>query len=119
MPAIFSRALAGAAAVALAGAVTASDVDVADAPSPARQRELVAFLRHDCGSCHGMRLTGGLGPQLTPDALRVKPTESLVATIIAGRAGTPMPPWRPFLSDTEAQWLVTRLLDGIADDADR
>jgi cytochrome c55X len=59
-----------------------------------------------------MRLTGGLGPPLTPQALRDKPSDSLVATIVSGRAGTAMPPWRPFLSEAEAAWLVARLREG-------
>ena len=82
------------------------------APAVSRQREIVRLLRQDCGSCHGMRLTGGLGPPLTPQALRDKPSESLVATIVSGRAGTAMPPWRPFLSEAEATWLVARLREG-------
>jgi len=90
-----------------AGAPTTSGTP--DAP---RQRELVRLLRQDCGSCHGMRLTGGLGPPLTPQALRDKPSDSLVATIVSGRAGTAMPPWRPFLSESEAAWLVARLREG-------
>jgi cytochrome c55X len=61
-----------------------------------------------------MRLTGGLGPPLTPQALRDKPADSLTATIVAGRAGTAMPPWRPFLSEAEAAWLVERLQQGDA-----
>ena len=78
-------------------------------PDAARQNELLRLLRQDCGSCHGMRLTGGLGPPLTPQALRDKPADSLAATIVGGRAGTAMPPWRPFLSEAEAAWLVERL----------
>ena len=35
------------------------------APPPERQRELAHLLQRDCGSCHGGRLTGGLGPALT------------------------------------------------------
>jgi len=74
-------------------------------------------LKQDCGSCHGMRLTGGLGPALTPEALRTKPAESLVATIVSGRPGTAMPPWRRFVSEAEARWLVARLLTGATDDS--
>src|SRR6266508_777239 len=86
-----------------------------DPPPPARQRELIRLLKQDCGSCHGMRLTGGLGPALTPQALRDKPAESLASTIVAGRAGTAMPPWRPFLTASEAEWLVARLQRGDTD----
>src|SRR5512139_3637411 len=86
------------------GAAAAAPVNAA-APDAARARELIALLRQDCGSCHGMRLTGGLGPALTPEALRAKPAESLAATIVSGRPGTAMPPWRRFVSEAEAQWL--------------
>jgi len=78
-------------------------------PSAARQRELLALLRDDCGACHGMRRTGGLGPALTPAALRDRPDDSLVATVLSGRSGTAMPPWRPFMSEADAVWLVARL----------
>jgi cytochrome c55X len=98
--------LASAAILALAAPAAAQGVDAA------RAAELVRMVRQDCGSCHGMRLTGGLGPPLTPQALHDKPSESLVATIVGGRAGTAMPPWRPFLSEAEAAWLVARLREG-------
>lgn len=77
---------------------------------PERQRELVRLVRQDCGSCHGMTLQGGLGPALTPAALHDKPAESLVATIVGGRPGTPMPPWRQFVSEREAGWIVHQLM---------
>jgi cytochrome c55X len=92
--------------------VEAAAPTASGAPDASRQREIVRLLRQDCGSCHGMRLTGGLGPPLTPQALRDKPSDSLVATIVSGRAGTAMPPWRPFLSEAEAAWLVARLREG-------
>lgn len=85
------------------------------APAPARQREIIAMLRQDCGSCHGMTLRGGLGPALTPQALADKPPDMLRATILNGRAGTPMAPWRLFLSDAEAAWLVQQLRQGLPD----
>jgi len=72
-------------------------------------------LKQDCGACHGLRLTGGLGPPLTPRALKDKSAGSLVATIVSGRPGTAMPPWRPFLSEAEAEWLVARLQKGETD----
>lgn len=87
---------------------------VASEPTPERQKELVRMVRQDCGSCHGMTLNGGLGPALTADALKARdiPKESLVATIIGGRQGTPMPPWHRFLTEAEADWIVDRLLEG-------
>lgn len=68
------------------------------------------LVRQDCGSCHGMTLRGGLGPALLPDNLRDKPADSLVATIVGGRPGTPMPPWKQFLTEDEAQWIVDQLM---------
>jgi cytochrome c55X len=59
-----------------------------------------------------MRLTGGLGPALTREALADKPVDSLAATIFHGRPGTPMPPWRRMLSEPEAQWIAERLVAG-------
>lgn len=84
----------------------AADLDAA------RQREITHLVRQDCGSCHGMTLAGGLGLPLRPEALRDKPQESLVATILYGRPGTAMPPWAPFLSEAEAEWVVDMLLKG-------
>lgn len=81
-------------------------------PTVQRQKELVHLVRQDCGSCHGMTLKGGLGPALTPGALRDKPAESLVATVIGGRPGTPMPPWHRFLTEAEAEWVVDQLING-------
>jgi len=81
-----------------------------------RQAELVRLVRQDCGSCHGMTLAGGLGPALLPPLLRDKPAESLVATILYGRPGTPMPPWGAFLNENEARWIVDNLQKGFPDE---
>jgi cytochrome c55X len=108
-------AIAAAGGAAVEGPVAAVALAAAAAPDAPRARELLRLLKQDCGSCHGMRLTGGLGPALTPEALRTKPAESLVATIVSGRPGTAMPPWRRFVSEAEAQWLVARLLAGATD----
>ena len=75
------------------------------------------MVRQDCGSCHGLTLKGGLGPALTPAALAGKPPEGLVATIIAGRPGTPMPPFRSILREDEAEWIVERLMEGFPEDS--
>ena len=81
-------------------------------PAPDRQRELVNMVRQDCGSCHGLTLKGGLGPALLPEALKDKPAESLVATVMMGRPGTAMPGWSPFMNEQEAAWIVQRLMQG-------
>ena len=86
----------------------------AETPSGERQAELRNLLYQDCGSCHGMRLTGGLGPALTPQALHGKPRELLISTVSEGRPGTPMPPWKPLLSEVEIAWLVDYLTGGEA-----
>jgi cytochrome c55X len=93
-------ALAAAAGVALAQ------------PAADRERELVRLVRQDCGACHGMTLAGGLGPPLLPATVRERGPEAMVQTILHGRPGTPMPPWRPFLSEPEARWIVDRLMAG-------
>jgi len=106
--------LIGAAVVsALASAADARP----EAPDPERARELVHIVRQDCGSCHGLTLKGGLGPALTVEALADKPAEGLVATIIGGRPGTPMPPFSTIVSEPEAEWIVDQLLRGFPPDA--
>jgi cytochrome c55X len=103
--------------VVVCGHGVAAEVASLDAnPAPARQQQLVRMVRQDCGSCHGMRLTGGLGPALTREALAERPLESVAATIFHGRPGTPMPPWRAMLSEPEAQWIAQRLLAGFPED---
>ena len=90
--------------------------DAAWLPTAVRQQQLVRMVRQDCGSCHGMRLTGGLGPALTREALAEVPLDSIAATIFHGRPGTPMPPWRAMLDEHEARWIAERLLAGFPED---
>jgi cytochrome c55X len=85
--------------------------------SVARQQALHHLLAQDCGSCHGLTLQGGLGPALTPAALADKPAIMLREVILHGRPGTPMPPWKPFLTEAEADWLVEQLQRGVSADA--
>ncbi|MBI5438434.1 MAG: cytochrome c [Nitrosomonadales bacterium] len=85
----------------------------ADSPSPPRQAELLNLVRQDCGSCHGLRLNGGLGLPLTPAALDGKSPDALKDAILHGRNGTAMPPWNPFLTEDEARWIVQMLLKGL------
>lgn len=87
------------------------------APSPERSRELIRMVRQDCGSCHGLTLRGGLGPALLPETLRDKPPDGLKYTILLGRPGTAMPPWKPFLSEAEADWIVAQLLRGFPEES--
>jgi cytochrome c55X len=81
----------------------------AEPPSSERQDQLLHLLKHDCGSCHGLTMKGGLGPSLLPGALRDKDEDALVAIVLDGVPGTPMPPWRFELSEDEAAWLIRSL----------
>lgn len=96
-------------ALLLAFDAAAGDVEI---PRPERQVELIRLVRQDCGSCHGLTFKGGLGTPLLAESLREKPASSLVATIIYGRPGTAMPPWKSILSEKEAEWIVDRLMAG-------
>lgn len=86
-------------------------------PSLQRQAELLHLVRQECGACHGLQLTGGLGPALTRESLIDKPVDSMAAVIYLGRPGTPMPPWRSFLNATEAQWIASQLARGLPAEA--
>ncbi len=88
-----------------------------DAPQGERLQALVHMVRQDCGSCHGMKLTGGLGPPLTPEALAQMPLDNLAAIIYHGRPGTPMPPWRAMLNEPEARWIAERLQQGFPEES--
>lgn len=74
-----------------------------------RQAALLNLLVQDCGSCHGLARKGGLGPALLPENLAGKSDDYLTDTILNGRSGTAMPPWRGFFSAEEAAWLVQQL----------
>ena len=86
-----------------AGSALAADL------SAERREALRTLVHQDCGSCHGMRLSGGLGPALTPEALQDRSHELLVVTIAEGRPGTPMPPWKTLLSQADIEWIVDYL----------
>ncbi len=80
------------------------------APDPQKLSNLV---RQDCGSCHGLTLKGGLGKPLTTDRLAQWDREQIAHIILNGVPGTPMPPWRPLLSEAEARWIADALKRGI------
>ncbi|HNR61826.1 MAG TPA: cytochrome c [Thauera sp.] len=101
---------------ALVSAFAAANESQPAPPDVERARELVHIVRQDCGSCHGLTLNGGLGPALTIEAMADKPAESMVATIIGGRPGTPMPPFRGIVTESEAEWIVDQLMRGFPPD---
>ncbi|PKG83892.1 cytochrome C55X precursor NirC [Colwellia sp. 75C3] len=78
----------------------------------ARKDQLTHIVQQDCGSCHGMTLKGGLGPALLPENLEGKPVLFLQHTILYGRTGTAMPPWKTLLTEQEALWISQQLKAG-------
>jgi cytochrome c55X len=98
--------------IACAGAAPAADTTA----DPARRAALLHMVRQDCGSCHGLTLKGGLGPPLLPANLRDKDRAGLAYTILYGRPGTAMPPWKDFVSEAEAHWIVDQLIGGLPDE---
>jgi cytochrome c55X len=85
-------------------------------PGPERQKELARFVRQECGFCHGLRLTGGLGSPLTAETMKDRPAEIMVTIILRGIPGSAMPPWQPYLSEADAQWIVQALQEGLLDE---
>jgi len=77
-----------------------------------RKTQLAHMVKQDCGSCHGMTLKGGLGPPLLPDDVKEKPLLFLQNTILYGRTGTAMPPWKTILTKQEVQWISQGLQEG-------
>ena len=86
------------------------------AADPQRRAALLHMVRQDCGSCHGLTLKGGLGPPLLPGTLKDKDRAGLAYTILYGRPGTAMPPWKDFVSEAEAHWIVEQLMKGLPDE---
>jgi len=87
---------------------------LAGAPGSAAEGEvaLERFVKQDCGSCHGLTLKGGLGPDIRPDAIAHHDRETLRLIIADGIPGTPMPPWGPLLTTDEIEWIVEFLMAG-------
>ncbi|HUF87182.1 MAG TPA: cytochrome c [Thermohalobaculum sp.] len=96
-------------AIALACVLLAAVPARAGELPPGRQAELERLVRHDCGSCHGLTLRGGLGPAIGRGRLAGADAEALAEIILDGVPGTPMPPWRGLLSEGEARWIAEYL----------
>ena len=91
-------------AMAAPSAMAAPDLPVQ------RRHQLREMVVQDCGACHGMTLKGGLGSPLLPEDLSRLGWDAVVETILDGRPGTPMPPWKPLLSRDDAGWIAAYLL---------
>lgn len=110
-----------AASLCLASAAHANDPQAATATTidAARQAQLIRMVRQDCGSCHGIQLTGGLGPAITREQMADFPFDSLVAVIYNGRPGTAMPGWKTMISEADAHWIAHQLQAGFPLEAGR
>lgn len=74
--------------------------------------KLTHLVRQDCGGCHGLSLKGGLGKPLTAEHLAQWDNDQLVYIILDGVPGTPMPGWRPLMTEAEARWIADTLKQG-------
>ncbi|WP_242442760.1 cytochrome c [Magnetospirillum sp. 15-1] len=102
-------ALTGTVVMALVAWPLAAEVVPAEV-APARQAKLKDMVAQDCGSCHGMTRHGGLGSPLLQEDLAKLSAEAVIDTILEGRPGTPMPPWKAMLSREEAAWIAAYLM---------
>ena len=75
-----------------------------------RQGQLDLLLTQDCGSCHGLKRNGGLGPALHAKEMKKYSLEALVAVILNGIPDSAMPPWAELLSVDDARYLAQELL---------
>jgi cytochrome c55X len=77
-----------------------------------RKTALREMVQQDCGSCHGLRGTGGLGRPLVREVMKERSAAALELIILEGIPGTAMPRWRGVLSRDEAQWIAAGLQQG-------
>lgn len=77
-----------------------------------RAQQLERLVRQDCGSCHGLTLKGGLGPDIRAATLKGSDPDAITQIILDGVPGTPMPPWRPLITEVEARWITDYLMRG-------
>ncbi len=75
-----------------------------------RAAALARLVHQECGACHGMTLKGGLGPDLRAARLAGTASGTIAAIILDGVPETAMPPWRPLLSEADADWIAHYLL---------
>ncbi len=73
---------------------------------------LTNLVKHDCGSCHGIDMKGGLGRPLTVEALEGVDAETLKEIILHGIPDTAMPGWHGLISESDAAWIAAGLKEG-------
>jgi len=93
--------------------VVAAMPTFADSTASAHEQRLDHLLRHDCGSCHGMTMKGGLGPPLLPSSLKERDEDDIVQMILHGNPEKAMPPWASLLTTSDARWIARRLKQGL------
>ena len=77
-----------------------------------RQSELRDFVEKNCPACHGMWMTGSLGPELSKANLQHLSVNAVTFTILYGRPAKGMPPWEAQLSEQDAYWIAEFLKQG-------
>ncbi|MCV0426254.1 MAG: cytochrome c [Roseibium sp.] len=82
------------------------------AEEAAQTDKLVNLVHQDCGSCHGLTLKGGLGPDIRPQSLSHYDIDTLSTVVLDGIPDTAMPPWRPLMSEADAKKIAEYLLQG-------
>jgi len=98
-------------AVLTTAILVATSALAADVLDPNALKRLV---HQDCGSCHGLSLKGGLGPDLRSETLEHYDPDVLTGVILDGIPDTAMPPWRPLITEEEAEWIARYLLQSEA-----
>ena len=68
-----------------------------------------AVFERECQGCHGPKHQGGVGSDIRPAVLKPKNSQMLSETILNGRPGTAMPPFKGTLSKNEAAKMVDYL----------
>lgn len=106
---IFTLLTCAIAFAGFSGEITAQELD------EQKKAQLIHMVKQDCGSCHGMTLKGGLGPELLPKTMKKLPLAVIQNTIIFGRPGTAMPPWKGIITEQEALWIGEQLQKGITE----
>jgi len=92
------RFLSTVAAIAIAGSFTCASAF-----------DTEKIFEQECQGCHGPMHQGGVGSDIRPDKVKDKNSMFLANTILDGRAGTAMPPFKGTISKQEASLMVDYL----------